>query len=285
MQEEHMRFEASVYALFDAQVAANHLARSGPTKGTIAHKDYLIKYVTKWKRLSGDWNTSLGNSIVSMAICITAILSLPSHLRPRRVFAMFLGDDYLGVYNYNRAPPPNIVNAAMGDAEAKLGITPVRGVTNDPLLCEYISLTAWPCYDGTIQFLPKLSNMWTRLFYSSKPPCYHTGHDVSATITALRPSFTGLRFMDRFFAWHKARWPKSKRVYNGPNYLRDADALGKLPREVPSVNWNYGFVHKFRIPLTCLDFELPSGDDAHILRHPAITHIFALEHTDPDTRL
>lgn len=284
MQQEHMVLESQVYSVFDAEVGTNHLRRSTSCKGTISTSDYVIKYRTAWKRLSGDWNTSVGNSVVSMAICITAILSLPDDLRPKRVFAMFHGDDYLGVYHYDKAPPASVLNAAMADAEAKCGITPVRNVFTDPLKVEYISLSAWPAYDGSIVFIPKISNMLVRLFHSTNEPCWHTGHDVRATITALRPSFNGLRFVERFFSWHAACWPKNKRQYAGPNFLRDQHALDKLPTTLPSVNWAYGFAHKFRVPITALDFELPKKRRAYFLRHPVVDLIFDCEHADPDQR-
>lgn len=286
MQEPHMRFEASVYSLFDAVIGQRHLQRSTHCKGTIATRDYIIKYVTRWKRLSGDWNTSVGNSIISMAICITAILSLPSHLRPHRVAAFFHGDDYLAIYHYHRSPPPQVLNTALADLEKSLGITPVRGVFRDPLLVEYISMSVWPCYDGTYFFAPKLSNLFVRLFFSTRPLSQHTADDVCATIAALAPHFVGCEPAERFFAAHRRAWVARRRgIKHAGNQFRDCHSLEKLEIDhTPKVHWAYGFAHKYHMPITALHVEVECGSAA-LLRHPAYDHLFECEHLDPDVRM
>ncbi len=291
MQEPHMRFEASLYELFDTRIADNHIIRSTQTFGLIRSKQCVLKYVTAWKRLSGDWNTSIGNTLISMAIIISVILSLPSHLKPRRVFGMFLGDDYLGVYNYASRVDPNDLNAAMMDGEKKFGITPSRAIFLDPMLCEYISMTVWPAYDGTYVFVPKMSNLLVKLFYSVHPPTKHTAQDAIATIMAIRPCYDGLRFMQRFLTEHAKGW--KGRLHQGlraitkynPNTFLDRHREEALSGNTNSINWAYGFAHKFRLPLTSLDFELPAVDRAMMLNHPTIDIIFQLEHLDPADRL
>lgn len=107
---------------------------------------------------------------------------------------------------------------------------------------------------------------------------------MAATVTALAPSFRGLQFMQKFFTWHKKQWPKGRRKYVGPNFLKDSHSIEKCPDAVPTINWAYGFAHKFRLPITCLDFDLPEHGSAYILEHPAVARIFHLEHQDPDVR-
>lgn len=285
MQEAHMRYEASIYALFDERVASNHILRSTSVAGTVKSSQSIIKYTSAWKRLSGDWNTSVGNTIISMAIIISVILSLPSHLRPKRVFGLFLGDDYLGIYTFAAPPKIHDLNQAMMDGEKSYGITPVRSVFLDPLLCEYISLSCWPTYDGGYAFVPKISNMLVKLFYSIHPPSKHLAYDITATVKALRPAFTGLSLMQRFFSAHIKAWPTIRKA---PQVVRSAlkDPY-YLERATPvdlHVNWAYGFAHKFRLPITALDFDIEPITHAQLLRHPTIDQIFTLEHLDPDVR-
>lgn len=284
MQEQHMRFEAGIYALFDERISSHHLMRSTRTTGTIRSTQCLVKYITAWKRLSGDWNTSTGNTIISMAITISVILSLPLHLRPRRVFGLFLGDDYLGVYNYSGPTDTVSLNQALGDGEKRFGITPVRAVFTDPLLCEFISLCCWPTYEGTYAFVPKISNMLVKLFYSTKVPSKHSAHDVHAAIRALRPCFAGLRFMQRFLSLHAVAWTPTGSARPHVDTLKEAYFYERLGTDFAHVNWAYGFAHKYRLPITALDIPLPPLTSAKLLRHPTIDLIFRLEHLDPDIR-
>lgn len=283
MQREHMEFESQVYELFNKEIADNHRLRSRSTTGTIRVADVVIKYVTCWKRLSGDWNTSVGNTIISMAICVTVILGLPAHLRPRRVCGFFLGDDYLGVYNYASQIDRFLLNRAMHDGEASMGITPVRNVFDDPLMCEYISMTAWPTHDGRIQFVPKISNMMAKLFYSVHGLCSHTAQDVQATVDALSPTFQGLQIMEKFLAHHKRAW-RTKRPPKLFGYLKSQHFLGTVSSEARRVNWAFGMAWKYRLPLSIFDFDLPTNHAAFLLRHPAIDLLYDLEHRDPDLR-
>jgi hypothetical protein len=94
MQEETLRAEASVYALVDEALAQAHLTRSARARARVVLKQcapHIIKYITSWKRLSGDWNTSVGNTIISMIICVLTIVGLPTALRPDSVFGIDCG--------------------------------------------------------------------------------------------------------------------------------------------------------------------------------------------------
>jgi hypothetical protein len=167
------------------------------------------------------------------------------------VVAFFLGDDYLGVYNYEDPVDTRDLNLAMESEERACGITPVRNVFVDPLKVEYISLTCWPTYNGDYAFVPKISNLLIRLYQNVSQPSKHTGADIRACALAFRPSFRNLSFLNRFFSHHIASWPvvRPGRSFNS---LRDANALSKLPDSSLDINWAYGFAYKYRLLLTAL---------------------------------
>lgn len=95
MNEVLLRMEAEIYQQLNMLAAKFFLLRSSGCIGYISFNQCLrfiasIKYYIAWKRLSGDWNTSVGNSIISMLIAFNNILDLPPHLRPKSVVAFFL---------------------------------------------------------------------------------------------------------------------------------------------------------------------------------------------------
>ncbi len=288
MQEGHLRYEAQIYALFDEDVAREFLKRSAGVRGKIRCLDALVVYYTAWKRLSGDWNTSIGNTIISMIIVLTAVGALPKHLRPRRVRGIFMGDDYVGVYYYDQLPCLDTLTEAMNHNEALCGITPVRGITTDVYLVEFISLTLWPTKSGGVAAVPKVSNVLSKLFASVKPLSKHIRSDVLATITALEPSFHGFELMQRFFAHHRRAWEHvpAKMASKGrcSTFFNDYDFSPTRRRDV---NWIYGFIHKYNIPITCFDFDFREfrGLQACIVSSYIVDLLYEKEHTDPDVRL
>lgn len=285
MQEPLLRREAEFYHHLDPKIAKAFLSRSALTRGKIRTPNGTLKYTTSWKRLSGDWNTSVGNSLVSMLIAVHALTHLPAALRPKRVTAFFLGDDYLGVYGYDVQVPPCVaLSSALDDMESACGITPVRGVFTDPTRAEFISMTVWPKYDGTYYFVPKFTNMAAKLFWSIHPLSRHTASDVQATVQAFRPVFAGFTFMERFLSWHAKRFP-TKRSLVAPSQFLKPYKQRLIEGCTAGVAWSEGFIRKFALPITILDFDLPLGNTAMWLEQPSMTHLFGLEHQDPDKRM
>lgn len=283
MQEPHLRYEAAVYALFDNVVATMHLQRSSGTTGKIRCVDAIVRYLTAWKRLSGDWNTSTGNSIISMVIVITVILALPEHLRPSVVMGMFLGDDYLGVYHYAALPDIRELTKSLNTLEAQCGITPVRGLTTDPLLPEFISLTIWPTETGDFAFVPKMSNVLYKLFATVKQraPSHRLKQELGAVITDFLRVFTGNEFITRFLHAH-VRYACLSDTKRSNDFKYSLEHLTHASR----ILWTQGFIHKYRFPITHLQFPIPQCDRDHVmfLTHPAVSYLFSLEHMDPDER-
>lgn len=287
MQEPLLRFEASLYAFFDADISEHCLTRSTHVKGIIKLKASFIKYITSWKRLSGDWNTSVGNTLISMAIIVTTILALPSNLRPRFVRGLFMGDDYIGMYEYSQPVCRQSLLHAMNHFESRCGITPVRGITTDPLKLQYISLVVWPKKDGSFAFTPRITSILSKLFYSIHHRTAHTRQDIISSCNMFLDVFRGCRFVERFLVSHRNCWGaqpcKSRRtghvhaIYPQLNYNGLVSDSG--------IDWQLGLILKHDLAITSFDFDYPDPLTCAAATHPAVTRLYILERQDPDVRL
>jgi len=281
MQRETLLAELDVYKMLKMHAADRFGQRCSENRATISCKDGLektiIRYVSRWKRLSGDWNTSLGNTMISMMVCVHAITSLPTHLRPARVRAMFMGDDYLGVYYYAQLPCPIDLSRALNAGEQHMGITPERGLFVDPLAVTFISLSVWPTHDGAYQFVPQPAKQMVKLFWSVKRlhpnqiPGYST--DVAKCLWA---TYHGFPMMMQFLKAHYK--PKSRVSEKWDHYFADM-----LVADVANVDWQTGFVYKYGIPYSATHFQLPKVDGA-ILHHPVVAAMLEIELADPAER-
>lgn len=278
MNEALLRAEAFVYEMLGLSAASRFLQRCAKVIGTCVTKvpgrTVRIKYRTAWKRLSGDWNTSVGNTIISMIIVFTLIRDLPEHLRPKRWCGLFMGDDYLGIMGYQGATDLVSLAAALNDLEAQCGITPVRGLFTDPLHVSFISLGVWPRYDGGLQFVPKPGKQLAKLFWA-KDAKYrtHVGSYASAIAEAFWHTYHGFPLMMAFLKAHFVRKPRQIRL--------DTYIVDPLIGSGAGVDWRTGFVMKYRIPFDALAFELP-GDG--VWHHPAVRHMIEVESLDPHER-
>lgn len=290
MNKRLLMSEYLVYEMLGLRAANSFLKRSAGVKGVINCKtdrltNCVIKYITRWKRLSGDWNTSVGNSIVSMIIIFTVICSLPTHLRPVKVFGMFMGDDYLGVYQYANAICPRMLTSALNDLESDCGITPVRALFDDPLYVSYISLGLWPRRDGSYAMVPHPGRTLGKLFWSVTlvPPNVFKEYR-SEIARSFEPTYRGFEFVTRFLRHH---------VIAG---LQLTDAMRRLlfvhhhwmirhdlVDDAQGINWQYGFLCKYGFPITALVWTdgLP---EAGMVYHPLVTRMIELEALDPCDR-
>lgn len=285
MQEILLRAEADVYSLVNPQIAADFILRCTKVWGRIRMNGFtpsLIRYVTAWKRLSGDWNTSAGNTIISMMIVITAILSLPTHIRPHTVRGLFMGDDYLGFYYYDRPINPNDLAEAMNHGEKSCGITPERAIFNNPMDVSYISMGLWPRRCGGYQFVPHPARQLSKLFWTVRNM---QGRDISHQRTALavafRATYAGFPLMERFLKRHMTE--------RNPKYTLDEQdyyfhtTLAQKSREV---DWKLGFQHKYDLPYTCMDWQLPltATSGVEVWYHPVHIAMLKIETQDPAER-
>ncbi len=274
-----LKAEAAVYDLLKLSSFERFLQRCSKVAGRVRTKangrHVVVRYITAWKRLSGDWNTSAGNTIISMIIIFTVIKHMPEHLRPREWFALFMGDDYLAVLNYKAQISPRDFAAAMNYYEAKCGITPVRGVFTDPLRCSFISLGVWPRHDGGFQFVPNPGKQLAKLFWAADAK-YRKAYKQYAHSIAVSfwPVFWGFPLMQKFLACH----------YDSRLTVMQLDKyrVEPLTKRHGVVNWREGFVYKYRLPYSALDIDMPYGGVWH---HPIITEMILTESLDPPDRI
>lgn len=279
MNEPLLRAEAAIYEFLSMRCCAAFLKRCQGVKGHIKISKQgfaqILRYFTLWRRLSGDWNTSVGNTIISMIITWNAIFSLPRHLRPTKVYALFMGDDYLAVYDFDVPPAPRDLAQALNHHEQSMGITPERGIFINPLRVSFAAMTLWPTVEGQLVFLPKPATQMCKLFWSAHPRsrCDLPGYSTAIAI-GLWPLFHGLKFMMRFLRRHLVTRPNFDTL---TLYQRYRYAL-----ESPEVRWDEGFVSKYDLPLSALDFDIPI--ETGIYFHPAVQHMLKIEGLDPMER-
>lgn len=281
MQKTTLMAELNVYKMLKMGAATAFGNRSAENRAVIRTKCGIemvkIKYVSRWKRLSGDWNTSVGNTLISMMVCVHAITSLPTHLKPARVRALFMGDDYLGVYYYAKLPDPHDLTAALNHGEQHMGITPERGLFTDPLAVTFISLGVWPRHDGGYQFVPQPGKQLCKLFWSHKRLTPSQIRIYRSDISrSFWHTYHGFPLMMQFLKHHYD--PNAR-----PGALWDHYFADFLVQAAGNVNWQVGFVYKYRMPYSSTFFRIPKVDGA-VLQHPVVTEMLRVESLDPADR-
>lgn len=285
MQEPTLQAEAAVYAMVGALAYLDVLIRMYKVKGKARCKLYdearatYLRYQTCLKRLSGDFNTSIGNTIISMIVAFFVLLNLPPHLRPRKVRALFLGDDYLGAYSYaGLVPCPYTLRQALDEGWQSMGITPERGLFLDPLHVTFISMGVWPRQNGGYQFVPQPAKQLCKLFWSAKRLTPRQARMVSNGIAkSFWCTYHGFPLMMKFL---KAHHDPNGKYTDWDHYFAD-----KLTKKVRDVDWSRGFLLKYDVPLSSCTFDLPpSGFRTHVLAHPLIPHMLKYESLDPADR-
>lgn len=286
MQEPVLTAEALVYSMVGARAALDVFVRNGLCKGKIRCKVFdalktvsTLVYHTYMKRLSGDFNTSMGNTIISMIICFSVISGLPEHLRPTHVDALFMGDDYLARYAYLGEPPWIDLKKALDAGWASHGVTPERGLFADPLHVTFISLGVWPRRGGGLQLVPLLGKQLVKLFWTIRDG----GPEKMAAIAngiavAFWPTYYGHPLMQAFLKAHYT--PDGVRT-KWDHYF--ADMLTATER---NVDWCTGTAYKYGLPLGAYNLEIPAVCRlrAHVLHHPAVDRLILVDSLGPHER-
>lgn len=286
MQEPLLRAEIELYRALGLQAAPEFEKRATGVWGRIHVKGaggdlQTIRYVTRWKRLSGDWNTSVGNTLLSMLVVLRTLSCLDPGLRPKMVWALFMGDDYLAVYDYHKRPDTKALLAELNFHDESMGITPVRALFEDPYKVTFISMGLWPTFDGKYQFVPQPAKQLVKLFWTTKRlrageiPDYQ-----SALARAFWPVYWGFPMMMAFL---KAHYTKPSTTWQPSDVAVDAQYwLTPLTKENRGVDWQRGFVYKYDLPFTATNFRMPVEAGAY--RHPLIDEMLRIECLDPNER-
>lgn len=285
MQAPTLAAEAAVYAMLNARALLDVLARNSHVDGRIRCKllsrlVVIIKYLSRFKRLSGDFNTSLGNSIISIIIAYNAILELPPHLRPDVVRCVFMGDDYLGIYSYTTKPRPcpKDLKDALNYGWASMGVTPERGLFTDPLAVTFISLGVWPRRKGGYQFIPMPARQLCKIMWSMKHPTPEAAVAIANGIAkSFWPVYHGFPLMMGFL---KAHYQPNARSIKWDHYFADM-----LSTSVRDVDWTRGMICKYNVPLAATTFAYPTSNlRTALLAHPLIPLMLTIENLDPCQR-
>ncbi len=286
MQEPTLTAEALVYAMVGARAALDVLVRNGLVSGKVRCRlmqrlksdKHFVRYVTYMRRLSGDFNTSLGNTMISMMICYVAITELPSHLKPYRVDALFMGDDYLAAYAFQQAPPLLDLKLALDSGWSSMGVTPERGLFAEPCAVTFISMGVWPRVGGGYQFVPQPAKQLVKLFWSAKRLTVKQARAVANGIAiAFWPVYYGMPLMMRFL---KAHYRPGEASIKWDHYF--SDMLTKRDR---NVDWSRGFTIRYGVPLRAATFDLPPVTErASVMAHPLVEMMLRIESADPMDR-
>jgi hypothetical protein len=207
MQQPLLMAEAKVYEMLGMRAFEPFLRRSKQVKGVVRIKDMIsvrtVKYLTAWKRLSGDWNTSIGNTLVSMMIVAATLSELSQDLLPDTVDALFMGDDYLGMYTYHDTIDPKRLHEELNRWDSRWGITPERGLFRDVFSVTFISLGVWPRHCGGLQFVPQPAKQLRKLFWTvNKQHADRAEEQGCANAIAFWPVYWGFPLMMKFLHLH-----------------------------------------------------------------------------------
>lgn len=283
MQKETLDQEAQVYHHLGSPVEHPFRKRSNYVRGRIfckyGQERVRIKYVTRFKRLSGDWNTSAGNTIISMIIRVDVYARLPSHLRPTSVFAFFMGDDLLALLDFDHPVDPTELHAALNKMEEECGITPIRGIFSDPTALSFISLGLWPRHDGGYSFVPHPAKQLRKIFWSTKHLHVNQVPDYQSAIAiSFWDVYWGFPLMMNFLKHHYTK--------RNPKFLFDNDTERKI-RDLgrgSNVDWASGFMQKYDVPFSACNIPLKGLPQHCVVFHPLIEEMLRVELQNPMER-
>lgn len=281
MNHELLRSEYDLLRYLRTKSAASFWTRCHESKGYVRCKvngrTLYVRYVTYMKRLSGDWNTTFGNTTTNFNITVNAVAALPSHLKPVKAVIYAMGDDLCDFMSFTSRPDPYHLCSALNHFESRCGITPESGIFDDPLSISFISLTLWPRLGGGYQLVPKPARQMAKLFWAVKTvraediPAYRNG-----IAEAFWHTFHGFGMMMKFL---KAHFTPGVRPIPYAAYY--SFMLNKQPRRV---DWAAGVVYKYGLPMSATNFHWNPPARALVFTHPVLVWMQVIESQDPSER-
>jgi hypothetical protein len=271
----------AVYEQLDEGLAQHATAGINVQGKFAGFGEVRVNYSVEGTVKSGHPDTSCGSGALNREISTQAILNLPMHLKPVRVRALIMGDDYLAWLYFEHPVDAVAVKAALDQEEAKLGIHPERGLFVDIRNASFISLGFYVCVDGTIAALPKVGRLLSRLFWSVTDPCGRPMERLAAGIAeAFYPLYCTYPLMRSFLGHHMKAAPMrglAEHIYRwnivGTNRLRSP------------INWTENHLVKYGDWAVALPVELELDGYFGLCHHPAVSQIYTIDTADPADRL
>jgi hypothetical protein len=157
MQEMHAQLRVSIYACLDPELAA-FAQRCMHVRGKFRRGPDVFEYMLRWTVKSGHSDTTLGNTLVNLAIAAAAFTAAGV-----RASVIAAGDDLL-VACYSDYDADVIARA-----EARMGIVPEYRKFTTVEDCSFVSGVFLRARD-VLWFVPKLGRLMSRLWWTVTPP-------------------------------------------------------------------------------------------------------------------
>ncbi len=246
-----------------------------------ARIDYDVEGTVK----SGHWDTSCGNASLNCDVSVQSILALPGDLRPTRVRALVMGDDYLAWLYFDHVVDPRKLMTALNDAERSYGIQPKRGLFHDIRNASFISLTFYLSVNRKVVPLPKVGRMFSKLFWTVTPLAGRDPRRLASGIAhAFMPLYSGWPPMRRFLKYHTQYPPLD--VEDVATYLPFFEYGTNGYKVLPDpIDFEANHLVKYGFLSVCLEEDTFSGDQrAAICDNAIVARMYAIDMADPDER-
>lgn len=214
-----LEWELSQYAKIDSEL--EQLFRGGMcVKGVYYDREnQRIKFRSKYTRKSGHNDTSVGNSLINMAITIQSFLSWIDC--PEELHILVMGDDLLVAGDFKHDP------CAVSKHEASYGIVPEAAWIRNRYAVTFISGRWYPAVNGGYSFGPLVGRQLMKLFWTTSEQVEKYPVTLISSIAAsFSTFFRGSRFGD---AWCNKMMITSDRIKH--------DKMHYHLESMPPVDW------------------------------------------------
>lgn len=280
IQVPHREAACDVYEQLEPKLAKH--ARSGiEVRGTFRSKDgVFLRYKINGTVKSGHPDTSSGNGLVNREVSAQSLAGLPVDLRPTKVRALVMGDDYIAWLYYTFRVDRKKLMAALNLSESLFGILPERGLFDDLRHASFISLTFYKTIRGTFVALPKVGRLMSGLFWTVTPL---EGRDpmrfASGIAHSFYPLYSTLPFMREFLKAHMTVPPLD--VCDDHYYSWSEVRQTRLPAPI---NWTEEHLIKYGPTAALYALKMPTGS-AGLAYDPVVESMYRTDIADPIDRL